>query len=243
MKIDRNEYINFLKDFLKDFSPSGRKRILDDLKKTNSLILCKKDGRKSVDEIGNPTINKILKDLENYTKYDDNEINWEKTNGIKYEILEGRKAIKFILIKIEKYSNIKYDIKFKHTFFSELGAQKESMLKKLSILKYKSKTPGSRLVSKQNNHITKQRGLIAEHVIPIKYQIKEFLKLIDSNKLEEEIDLIFSKLIMVKLNTDDEEKINRMGFKSTMPPNWTWNDDPLERYWQSGIDPNSLEEI
>jgi len=243
MKIDRNDYIDFLKDFLQSFSPSGRVRILNDLKKTKSQILCKKDGRKSIGEIGNPTVNQILKDLENYNTNDENEIDWEKTKGIKYEIIEGRKAIKYILIKLVKYSNIKYGIKFKHKFLSELGSQQEAMLNKLSILKYKSKTPGSRLVSKQNNHITKQTGLTDEHVIPIKYQRKEFLKLIDSNKIDEKIDMIFSKLIIVKLNTDDDEKINRMGFKSTMPPNWSWNDDPLERYWQSGIDPNSLEEI
>jgi hypothetical protein len=243
MKIDRNEYINFLKDFLQNFSPSGRDRILNDLKKTNSQILCKKDGRKSISEIGSPTVVQILKDLEIFNQYEDQNIDWQKTEGVNYKVLEGRKAVKHILIKLEKYSNDKYDIKFRHKLFSEIGLQKESMLNKLSILKYKSKTPGSRLVSKQNNHITKQTGLTDEHVIPIKYQRKEFLKLIDSNKLEEEIDLIFSKLIMVKLNTDDDEKINQMGFKSTMPPNWTWNDDPLERYWQSGIDPNSLEEI
>jgi len=243
MEIDRNDYINFLKDFLQSFSPLGRNRILKDLKKTKSQILCKKEGINCIKEIGSPTVVQILKDLEIFDQYEDQNIDWQKTEGVNYKVLEGRKAVKYILIKLEKYSNDKYDIKFRHKLFSEIGLQKESMLNKLSILKYKSKTPGSRLVSKQNNHITKQTGLTDEHVIPIKYQRKEFLKLIDSNKLEEEIDLIFSKLIMVKLNTDDDEKINQMGFKSTMPPNWTWNDDPLERYWQSGIDPNSLEEI
>lgn len=243
MKIDRNDYINFLKDFLENFSPSGRNRILKDLKKTNSQILCKKEGTKSINEIGSPTVIQILKDLENYKKYDDNEIDWEKTEGVNYKVLEGRKAVKHILIKLENKSNDKYDIRFRHKLFSELGLQKESLLNKLSILNYKSKKPGSRLVSKQNNHIANQTGLTDEHVIPIKYQRKELLRLMDSNKIEEEIDLIFSKLIMVKLNTDDDEKINRMGFKSKMPPNWTWNDDPLERYWQSGIDPLSLEDI
>jgi len=52
-----------------------------------------------------------------------------------------------------------------------------------------------------------------------------------------------SKLFSVWLNTDDDILLKKSGLNSKMPTNWTWENDPLERYWKAGIDKNSIEEL
>jgi hypothetical protein len=242
MKVDKIQYIQFLITFLKDFSPSGRKRVLEDLKKTQGQILCSQNGQRSVSKIGSPIVEQIMKDLEKYVDYVDNEIDWDKTKGQKFDLFENRKAFRFVLKKLQEYS-FEGNFFLRDKFLQELGLQKENMFNKLSFLKLKSKVPGKSLVSKQNKHSSNVLGYTDEHVIPIKCQIKKVIEILDKRALDEEIEIFFSKLFLVKLNTDDNEKINKIGLKDKMPNNWNWNQDPFERYWQSGIDPSSLEEF
>jgi hypothetical protein len=238
--INRELFISFLQEILCDFSPAGRERILNDLKRTKNQILCSSGKIKSISKIGSPSVNKILTKLQSSKNYEDQDINWTKTEGVKFDLIETRKAAKFLCLQLEKV-NFNNKEKFVECLLKELSRQNDTLLRKLAVLKYKSKSPGGKLVGKQtklskNNNL----GFVYEHTIPMKYLIKEVVDIVVANKTNEKIDFIFSKLISVELNTDHDDLILKSGLRSKMPSNWQWDHDPLDRYWASGIPKESL---
>jgi hypothetical protein len=242
-------FINTLVETLHVFSPNGRKRIYKDLTHVETQILCtgQLNGQTSmgVTAFGKPNRNLIEKLIrEKYTNftYIDNGINWKLTSGVNFELIETRKSIKLITGYLSNlYRSAKYR-QFVKIFLKELKGNNFSMIKLLSQPKYKSKTPGSRLVGKQTQKSkNKNLGFVLEHTIPAHFLEKKLFQIIESNTVETELDLVLSKLFSVWLNTDDDILLKKSGLNSKMPPNWTWADDPLERYWLSGIDKNSLE--
>jgi hypothetical protein len=241
--IKKNNFIEFICEFLVDFSLEGRKRILKDLKRTQSQILCTSNNLKSVSKVGAPLVKKILSKIELNQFCRDNDINWSKTEGVNFDIVENRKAVKLIFLKLEEIYHTKGE-ELPKLFLSQLCTQNDTLIRKLSVLKYKSKKPGSKLVGKQtlkNKH--KNFGYVYEHTIPIKYFIVEAIRLFNSKQMNVQIDFIFSKLISVELNTDDDQLVVLKGLKFTMPNGWTWENDPLERYWISGIKRDSLTKL
>ncbi len=252
-KISQTNFIYSLIDTLYVFSPEGRDRIYKDLTKVKTQILCKGNlnGKPSegVSIFGCPNRTMIEKQIiEKYTQSDfiDNEIKWELTYGVKFNLEESRKAAKVLITYLSKLYNLEnseYKL-FIETFLSQLRGNNSSLLSKLYPLKFISKIPGCRLVGKQTSiSNSKDFGFAEEHVIPVKFYFSKILSLIKTNSVENEIDKIFSKLFLVKLNTDDDMKLKQSGLNSKMPPNWSWDDDPLERYWFAGIDKDSLHNI
>jgi hypothetical protein len=252
-KNTQTEFIDSLIDTLYVFSPKGRDRIYKDLTKVNTQILCKVDidGKlsKGVTAFGNP--NRMLIEKQIIKKYPnsdfiDTDVKWELTYGVKFNLEESRKAAKVLityLCKLYNLENSEYKL-FIEMFLIQLRGNNSSLLSKLYPLKFKSKIPGSRLVGKQTSiSNSTDFGFAEEHVIPVKFYFSKILSLIKSNSVKNEMDKIFSKLFLVKLNTDEDMKLKQSGLNSKMPPNWTWDDDPLERYWYAGINKDSLEII
>ena len=228
---------------MEDFNLDGRKRILKDLKRTQSQILCTSNNLKSVSKVGAPLVKKILSKIELNQCYRDNDINWSKTQGVNFDIVENRKAVKLIFLKLEEIYHTKGE-KLPKLFLSQLCTQNDTLIRKLSVLKYRSKKPGFKLVGKQTlNNKHKNFGFVYEHTIPLKYFIVEVIKLFNLKQTDVQIDFIFSKLISVELNTDDNQLVSQKGLKDTMPNGWTWENDPLERYWISGIKRDSLTKL
>lgn len=252
-KITQAEFIDALVNTLYVFSPEGRKRIYNDLTQVNSQLLCKGqlNGQliKGVTAFGKPNrvlIENQIKKKYNNTNFIDNDIKWELTSGVKFNIDETRKAVKILLIYLCKFHNNDHfeNMIFIEKFLFELRGNKNSLFSMLSPLKYKSKIAGSKLVGKQTpSSNINDLGYVDEHVIPVKFYISKFLSLIKSKSVESEIDTVMTKLFVVKLNTDDDIKLKKSGLNIKMPPNWTWEDDPLERYWFAKIDKNSLLKI
>jgi hypothetical protein len=241
--LEKNNFVEFIYEFLLDFSPDGRKRILKDLKRTKSQILCSSGNLKSVSKVGAPLVKEILSKLELNESYRDIGINWSKTEGVNFDIVENRKAVKLIFLKLEEIYHTKGE-ELPKLFLSQLSTQNNTLIRKLSVLKYKSKKPGCKLVGKQTlNNKHKNFGYVYEHTIPIKYFIVEVIKLFNLNQINVQMDFIFSKLISVELNTDDDQLVVLKGLKFTMPNRWSWENDPLERYWISGIERDSLTKL
>jgi hypothetical protein len=242
-EIEKNNFIEFINEFLLDISPNGRERILKDLKRTKSQILCTSGNLQSVSKIGTPLVKKILSKIQLNQSYTDIDINWAKTEGVNFDIVENRKAVKLIFLKLEEIYHTKGE-KFPKLFLSQLCRQNNTLIRKLTVLKYKSKKPGRRLVGKQTlNNKHKNFGFVYEHTIPLKYFINEVIKLFHLKQTNQQIDFIFSKLISVQLNTDDDQLIVLRGLKDRMPNGWTWENDPLERYWTSGIKRDTLTKL
>ena len=237
----KEKFIEFIIGFLLDISPKGRARILKDLKRTKSQILCSSEKLNSVSKIGSPLVRQILDRIEWNQNYRDVGIEWDKTEGVKFDIIENRKAVKLIFLKLEEIYSQKNEELVK-LFLSQLCKQNNTLIRKLSNLKYRSKNPGTRLVGKQTiNNKHKNNGYIYEHTIPVKYFIKEMICILETKNMNMKIDNIFNKLISVELNTDDDQLIISRGLKDTMPKGWNWDKDPLERYWISGINKESIE--
>lgn len=252
-KNTQTEFIDSLIDTLYVFSPKGRDRIYKDLTKLANQILCKEDINgeilNGITAFGNPNrilIEKMITKKYPNSDFIDNDVKWELTHGVKFNLEESRKAANLIITYLSKLYNLEnsqYKL-FIEIFLNQLRGNNSSLLSKLYPLKYKSKMPGSRLVGKQTSiDNSTDFGFVEEHVIPVKFYFSKILSLIKTNTVENEIDKIFSKLFLVKLNTDDDLKLKRSGLNSKMPPNWTWDDDPLERYWFAKIDKNSLLKI
>ena len=237
----KERFIEFVSDFLLDFTPKGRIRILKDLKRTKSQILCTSEKLSSVSKIGTPIVKQILERIKMHQNYRDVGIKWDKTEGVKFDIIENRKAVKIIFLKLEEVYVQKGE-KLVKLFLSQLCKQNDTLIRKLSILKYRSKSPGTRLVGKQTiNNKNKNIGYVYEHTIPVKYFINEVISMLEAKKINENIDNVFNKLISVELNTDDDQMVVEKGLKDTMPNGWNWDKNPLDRYWISGIKRDSLE--
>jgi hypothetical protein len=188
-------------------------------------------------------VKQILDKIGVSENYIDIGIEWNRTEGVKFDINEDRKAVKLIFLKLEEMYSQKGEEMIK-LFLSQLCTQNNTLIRKLSVLKYRSKSPGARLVGKQTvNNKNKNIGFVYEHTIPVKYFIIEVISLLKTKKMNEKIDNIFNKLISVELNTDDDQLVVIKGLKEKMPKDWNWNKDPLERYWISGIKRNSLNKI
>lgn len=251
IKMDQSEFMNYLVDFMHVFSPKGRKRIYSDLTKVDNQILCfgNAEGRKmkGVSAFGKPNRDLIeMRILEKYSnkEYIDKDIYWEYTSGIRFNLETTKNAFK-VIIKYLSFlkKNGGYD-EFIGLFLRELKGNNYSLMRLLSQPKYKSKIPGSRLVGKQTaSSNINNKGYVLEHTIPAEYLKVKLLEILESDSLEKELDNVMSKLFSVWLNTDDDIMLKRSGLNSKMPVNWTWNDDPLERYWSAGIDKDSLDLI
>lgn len=247
-KMTQAEFIDMLVDTLHVFSPKGRKRIYKDLTHVNTQMLCKGllngQSSKGVTAFGKPNRILIEKRIsEKYTNstYIDNGIKWELTSGVKFKLDETKKSVKLIISYLSDLSSSNKYKQFVEILLNELKGNNFSMIKLLSQPKYKSKIPGTRLVGKQTkNSRNKNLGFVLEHTVPANFLEKKLLEIIDSNAVETELDLVMSKLFSVWLNTDDDILLKKSGLNSKMPHNWTWENDPLERYWFAKIDKNSL---
>lgn len=250
-KMTQAEFIDTLVDSLHVFSPEGRKRIYKDLTHANTQLLCKGqlNGQpsKGVSAFGKP--NRILIEKRISEKYInftfiDNGIKWELTSGVKFELSETRKSVKLIVSYLSELSKSNNYKAFIITLLKQLKGNNLSLIRLLSQPKYKSKTPGSRLVGKQTQSSrNKNLGFVLEHTIPADFFSNKLLEIIDFNSVEIELELVMSKLFSVWLNTDDDILLKKSGLNSKMPPNWTWENDPLERYWLAGIKKDSLEKL
>jgi hypothetical protein len=247
-KIDQSDFMNFLVDVMHVFSPKGRKRIYSDLTKVGNQILClgNTNGRKmkGVTAFGKPNrdlIEKRIREKYSNTEYIDKDINWEYTSGIRFNLETTKNAIKVIINYLSFLKNNEGYDEFIDLFLRELKGNNYSLMRLLSQPKYKSKIPGSRLVGKQTaTSSVKNKGYVLEHTIPAEYLKVKLLEIIESDSVDNELDIVMSKLFSVWLNTDDDIKLKRSGLNSKMPENWTWEDNPLERYWSAGIDKDSL---
>ena len=250
-KISQDEFIDTLVDTLHVFSPEGRDRILKDLTRVESQLLCKGQlnglTSKGVTAFGKP--NRILIERrikEKYTNsfFIDNDIKWKLTAGVNFDLEETRKAFKNIIKLLSFLYRANNNKLFIEALLNELKGNNSSLFRLLSQPKYKSKTPGSRLVGKQTNSSSnKNIGFVLEHTIPAKYFYVKLLEIIDSNSVESELDKVMPKLFSVWLNTDDDILLKKSGLNSQMPLNWTWDNNPLERYWSAGIEKDSLNKL
>ncbi len=244
----QSEFIKKLIELMYIFSPEGRKRIFSDLKRVNSQILCSGgDGNKlckGVSDFGVPNVKYIerrISEIDSDVDFIDIEINWKLTSGVNFNIFETQKAVRVVLFYLNDLYKKDENKSFVMVFLKELSGNNFSIIRLLSQPKYKSKNPGDKLVGKQtlNNNI-KNKGYVLEHTIPIKVLINKISLMLKENTLEKELDYVIMKLFAVYLNTDDDYLLKKSNLNSKMPPTWSWNDDPLERYWHAGINKDSL---
>lgn len=246
--LNQSKFIDDLVDVLHVFSPEGRNRIYSDLTKVNTQLLCLGilngqvvKGVRLYGKYNRNLIEKRIIEKNTSSTFIDNEINWENTSGKRFDLIETQKAVIVIINYIsilKKKGNLN---EFANLFIKELKGNNTSLIRLLSQPKYISRNPGRRLVGKQTEKSkTNKLGYVLEHTIPVEFLKIKLLQIIDSNSVEIELEKVMSKLFAVWLNTDDDIKLKDFGLNSKMPINWTWEDDPLERYWSAGISKDSL---
>lgn len=248
--MEKNEFINELKNFLKTISPEAQSRILDDMKRLNQSILCHKhyifnpNKKNPISRYGTPMKNWLIKELslEMKEKISDS-IKWDLTKNKNKDYLEIRKALKYILLSIQDYYIKNGNKDFIEVLLNQINSNQECLFKSSAPLIYKSIYPGIKInVGKRNSSSKKSIdiGFTKEHIIPTKI-IFDGLK---NAVLENQLKIVFDKMMkdnfQVLLNSDDDEKLNKSGLRSKMPDNWKFGDDPFQRYISAGIDISTI---
>lgn len=231
-------------------SIEGQNRLLSDLKRTPSQYLCceKNNSKieKSVKQIGVPTVNNLKSKIKQNSNKIDNSVNWRLTSGVKKEYSELVKVFKIILSLCEKIYAETKNIDYIKILLTQLKGNKYSILRSLAMIKYKSISPGKKLVGKQTTFSNnKNIGYVEEHIIPAKFFMNYFIeKIKNKNLLENETAIVLTKYFSVFLNTDDNDLLSSNGFNNTMPKGWDpLFDSPFIRYEKSGIDITTIIEI
>lgn len=84
--------------------------------------------------------------------------------------------------------------------------------------------------------IPNKSDFTVEHTIPNEFVYKYLFKLTEEGKISKQIiTKILGKLVCTIICTDENKKLNET-YKSTMPEDWSFNDNQFERYTQTEID-------
>jgi hypothetical protein len=229
-------------------SINGQERLLNDLKRTNSqLMCCKFSGSKTIEKnvkkIGVPRVELLKKKIIQHSYKIDKEIKWENTMGKGQDIKCTRLAFQTILNLSQKIFDQRKKIEEIDILLKQLKGNKFSIIRSIAPVKFKSINPGSMLVGKQTkNSNNRDVGFVDEHILPTNYLIESIVTLISKGQLNKnKLDIMLDKYFIVKLNTDDDYLIKNSGFSKSMPKDWNiLSDDPFIRYLKSGIDINSI---
>lgn len=246
-------FVDKLKSFLKTLSPEAQDRILDDMKRLNNSILCEEhtiynpSKKKPISRYGTPIKNWLINEIsaESKMKIDDL-INWKITKNKNLNYLEVRNGLKYILLSIQKFNNINNDNVFVDLLINEMNTNQDCLFKSTAPLKYKSKYPGNKINVGKRTSLSKNSknvGYTKEHLIPTRVVFECLKNSVFENNIENDFDFIMKDNFQVLLNSDDDEKLNKAGLRSKMPPNWKFGEDPFERYKLAGIDLSTIIKI
>ena len=84
--------------------------------------------------------------------------------------------------------------------------------------------------------IPNRTDFTVEHTIPNEFVYKYLFKLTEEGKISKQIiTKILGKLVCTIICADENKKLNET-YKSTMPEDWSFNDNQFERYTQTEID-------
>ena len=239
------QYIEGVKKILKYLTPQGRNYFLNQLKKQKAQYLCQ--GVEGECNIGNTDIAKeeikqMLSNIGDIMTTDpiDIGIDWKSVTS-KGDVENNRKALKTWLDIASKVYNELNDTTFLKALFQDLKAQQMNLFKFVAPILYKSKT-----YSDKGKYYTGKGpgiGYTKEHVIPSSYVSNLLFKMVIDNTVQEDFDILMSKYFQVKLNVEDDNKLDKE-FRSTMPSGWDFKtDDPWDRYIAGGVDLDTIEKI
>jgi len=248
--LDKETFVKTLLEVLRNVSPGAQKRILEDMTRLETSILCKEYGvcdltkEKPIKRYGTPVREWMLKELSNTI---DNptvdDINWAITKGVKKDYNEIRRAVKHIMEFSAAYYSKTKDRKFMDTFFNALKSNQDGLIKSTAPIKFKSLLPGKKLnvgKRKEGSKNTKDAGYTKEHLIPTAVIYDAMKDSVFNNNVNDSFDIIMKDNFQVLLNSDDDDSINKAGFRDKMPNGWKFGDDPWERYKASGIDLSTI---
>ena len=251
--MEKNEFIDKLKMFLKTISSEAQSRILDDMKRLNKSILCNEhvihnsSKKNPISRYGTPMRNWLLKEVSSEMKVKiSDSIKWDITKNKNKDYLEIRKALKYVLLSTQDFYFKNGDKDFIEVLLAEMNSNQECLFKSSAPLIYKSKYPGSKInVGKRTSSSKKSIdiGFTKEHIIPTKIIFVKLKNSIYENNLEMVFDSIMENNFQVLLNSDDDEKLNKSGLRSKMPNDWKFGDDPFQRYISAGIDISTIVSI
>lgn len=242
----RPQYVEGVKNILSNLSPEGRKFFLKQLKKQKSQYLCQGiEGECIVGStsFANEEIKQILSNIGEVMTTDpiDVDIDWKKVKA-KGDIDSNRKALKVWLNIASKVYKEMGDKTFISELFKDLKIQKDQLFRFVAPILYQSKSPSTN--SKYYSGNKKTSGYTEEHIIPSDYVMRILLEITLNDKIEEDFDILMGKYFQVRLNIDDDRKLDQIGLKSKMPSGWDYKtDDPFDRYRAANIDLSSLEKI
>ena len=249
--MDKQIFIIKLKSFLETISSEAQNRILDDMKRINTAILCQEhvihdpNKKNPISRYGTPMKKWLMEEVSVQTSLKINDsINWKVTKGKFKKYQEIRKALKYLLMAVQEFNLKNKENDFIKVLLNELNSNQESLFKSCAPLTYKSKFPGNKVnVGKRSSlsKITIDVGFTKEHIIPTKIIFNSLKTSILENRVESGFDFIMKDNFQVLLNSDDDEKLNKVGLRSNMPLNWKFGDDPFQRYSQAGIDLSTIE--
>tara|TARA_R110000737_G_scaffold309073_1_gene317295 strand:- start:1348 stop:2175 length:828 start_codon:yes stop_codon:yes gene_type:complete len=239
------QYIEGVKKILKYLTPQGRNYFLNQLKKQKAQYLCQ--GVEGECNIGNTDIAKeeikqMLSNIGDIMTTDpiDIGIDWKSVTS-KGDVENNRKALKTWLDIASKVYNELNDTTFLKALFQDLKAQQMNLFKFVAPILYKSKT-----YSDKGKYYTGKGsgpGYTKEHIIPSSYVSDLLFKMVIDNTVQEDFDILMSKYFQVKLNVEDDNKLDKE-FRSTMPSGWDFKtDDPWDRYIAGGVDLDTIEKI
>ena len=251
--MEKEEFVDKLFIALQRLSSGAQKRVLEDMRRLNSSILCKEhrvydvNKEKPIARYGRPICEMLLRKLSKSKCVPlEDDINWSITKGKRKNDIEVRRALKHLMVFAASYYLETKDKEFMECFLNTLNSNQDSLVKSTAPIMYKSNTPGNKLnVGKRTatSKNIKDKGFTKEHNIPTKFIYDAIKKAVFNDKVIEMFDLIMKDNFQVLLNSDDDEKLNKAGLRSKMPEGWKFGDDPFARYVKGGIDLNSLKKV
>lgn len=249
--MEKKVFVIKLKSFLKTINTEAQNRILDDMKRLNTSVLCQEhiihnpNKKNPISRYGTPMKKWLMEEVSEKSKSEiDDSINWKFTKGKNKDYQEIRKALKFLLVTIQNFYQKNKDNDFIELLLNELNSTQESLFKSCAPLTYKSRFPGNKVNIGKRSSLSKNTidvGFTKEHIIPTKIVFNSLKTSVLENRVESVFDFIMKDNFQVLLNSDDDEKLNKVGLRSNMPPNWKFGDDPFQRYSQAGIDLSTIE--
>ena len=150
----------------------------------------------------------------------------------KYRGSKNKEKLKELVLKIAEAAASYYsksgEGKFIDTLFQQLDKNQNGILRSLAKIEYKQE--GDFNVRKK------------EHLIPTNLFRKELVNMVKSNNFSN-FNEYADQILQINLSKEDDDKLNKAGFKTSMPSGWKWGDDPWARYKEAGIDLSTIKKI
>ena len=146
--MEKEEFVDKLFIALQRLSSGAQKRVLEDMRRLNSSILCKEhrvydvNKEKPIARYGRPICEMLLRKLSKSKCVPlEDDINWSITKGKRKNYIEVRRALKHLMVFAASYYLETKDKEFMECFLNTLNSNQDSLVKSTAPIMYKSITP------------------------------------------------------------------------------------------------------